>query len=77
VTPSAVPAEDLAKVVGATTVVTMQAGDVLRWQFLDDPVQPRSIAGCLLQASTAAKTARAAAARERARAFFGGTREGR
>ncbi len=77
VTPSLVPGESLKDVVGALAVVAMQPGDPLRWQFLDDPEQPRSIGSCQLQAASAADKARADVARARAEAFFGVAKEGR
>lgn len=77
VTPSLVPGEALASVAGALAVVPMQPGDTLRWQFLDDPEQPRTLGACVLQATSAVDSEHAAVARARAEAFFGVAREGR
>ncbi|NMO15773.1 hypothetical protein HPC49_03445 [Pyxidicoccus fallax] len=77
VTRSLVPAGALEQVVGALAVVQMQAGDALRWQFLDDPSQPRSLGACLVQVSQAATRRCADVPRQRAEAFFAGSREGR
>lgn len=77
VTPSVVPGDALESVVGALAVVGMQPGDTLRWQWLDDPEQPRSTGACVLQAAAATDQERAAVARARAEAFFGVAREGR
>lgn len=77
VTPSVVPGEALEAVAGALSVVSLQPGDALRWQFLDDPEQPRSTGACVLQAASAADSERATVAKARAEAFFGVAREGR
>jgi Flp pilus assembly protein CpaB len=77
VTPSVVPGEALEAVAGALAVVSLQPGDALRWQWLDDPEQPRSTGACVVQAASASDQERAAVARERAEAFFGVAREGR
>lgn len=77
VTPSVVPGDALESVAGALAVVPMQPGDPLRWQFLDDPEQPRSTAACQVQAASARDKARADVARARAETFFGVAREGR
>ncbi|WNG45193.1 hypothetical protein F0U60_14565 [Archangium minus] len=76
VTPSVVPGDALESVVGALAVVGMQPGDALRWQFLDDPDQPRSTGACVMQAGAASDKERAAVARARAEAFFGVATEG-
>lgn len=75
VTPSVVPGDALQSVAGALAVVPMQPGDTVRWQFLDDPEQPRTTGACVLQTASAVDSARAAMARERAEAFFGVARE--
>ncbi|MCY1075588.1 SAF domain-containing protein [Archangium lansingense] len=77
VTPSLVSGDALEAVAGAVAVVPMEPGDTLRWQFLDDPEQPRSTGACQLQVSSAADKARANVARARAEAFFGVAKEGR
>ncbi|QRK04203.1 hypothetical protein JQX13_28470 [Archangium violaceum] len=76
VTPSLVPGDALESVVGALAVVGMQPGDVLRWQFLDDPDQPRSTGACVMQAGAEGDKERSAAARAKAEAFFGVATEG-
>lgn len=76
VTPSLVPGEALESVVGALAVVGMQPGDALRWQFLDDPDQPRSTGACVMRAGAEGDKERAAVARARAEAFFGVATEG-
>ncbi|MFP2904419.1 SAF domain-containing protein [Pyxidicoccus sp. 3LFB2] len=77
VTRSVVPEEALDAVAGALAVVPLEAGDALRWQFLDDAEQPRSMGGCVSQATTAGDRLGAEVAREQARAFFNRSREGR
>ncbi|WP_375770695.1 SAF domain-containing protein [Archangium gephyra] len=76
-TPSLVPGDALASVAGALAVVALQPGDALRWQFLDDPEQPRTMGTCMVQAASAVGTRHATVANARAEAFFGVAREGR
>jgi hypothetical protein len=77
VTRSVVPEDALKDVADALALVPLEAGDTLRWQFLDDPERPRSMGACVRQASSVADQQVAGVARERARAFFGVSQEGR
>ncbi|WP_158625563.1 SAF domain-containing protein [Corallococcus carmarthensis] len=76
VTASLVPAEALKSVAGAVAVVPLAAGEPVRWQFLADPKQPRSVALCARQLEEAGEK-NAPALEQQVQAFFNETREGR
>lgn len=76
VTASLVPAEALKSVTGAVAVVALDVGEPLRWQFLDDPKQPRSVVQCAAQLD-AAQQKDAPVLQQRVQAFFTEAREGR
>jgi hypothetical protein len=70
-TASLVPVSDEAMVLGARLVVSVQKGDPLQWQMLDDPEQPSTAAGCDVIVAGALSKARQAAAMEAARRWAG------
>ncbi|HYI00657.1 SAF domain-containing protein [Hyalangium sp.] len=72
VTASLIPAEQLRDIVGARTLVPLQAKDPLMWQMLDDAARPRQEGSCVLAAAAALNTAREQATREGTAAFVRG-----
>ena len=76
VTPSVVPESALAAVTGALAVVPLEPGDVLRWQFLDDPATPRSLGWCMTRAASARQKAADVVGEQRVRVFFQESGEG-
>ena len=72
VTPSAIPAADLRRLVNATAIAPMQKGDIARWQFFDDAEHPQTAEGCASRVAGAAKRAGEAAAHQGAADYFAG-----
>jgi len=69
VTRSVLPAGAMPGVLGARLLVSIQAGDVLHWQFLDRAIQPQTAYGCNARLSAQANQVSASVADKQAAAF--------